>query len=176
METIFDYLKVILILCGFLYITYLTTRFVAKKQSKAYTGKHLSVEETVFLGKDRCLHLVRAGTQYLLVSSTAKSIELLTTVDIDSSSLQEKEQDPPKTAQLFDFKSILEKYDSMQKSRRSKNSAKVEEEADQKDISELKQHMPEEQSFRHNLEKIKKIIQKTQKQLPKNGDDNTNEK
>jgi flagellar biogenesis protein FliO len=176
METILDYLKVILILCGFLYITYLTTKFVAIKQSKAYTGKHISVEETVFLGKDRCLHLVRAGKQYLLISSTAKSVELLTTVDIDSSSPQEKEQVPPKTAQLFDFKSILEKYTGMLKNKKAKISVKIEEEVNRIDISELKQHTPEGQLFRNNLEKIKKMTQKTQKQLPKNGDDTTNEK
>lgn len=176
MESFFDYLKVILILCGFLYVTYLTTRFVAKKQSKAYTGKHISVEETVFLGKDRCLHLVRAGKQYLLLSSTAKSVELLTTVDIDNSPQQEKEQEPPQTVQLFDFRTLLEKYTNAQRNKKAKNFARVEEEVNQKDISGGKQHIPEGKLFRYNLDKIKKLTQKTQKQLQKDGDDTTNEK
>ena len=162
MESFFDYLKVILILCGFLYVTYLTTKFVAKKQNKAFTGKHINVTETVFLGKDRYLHLVKAGNQFLLIASTPKGVELLTTVDIDSS-LQENEQDPPQAVQTFDFKALLDKYSSTLKTRKVNSSAKVKEENDQKGIFEVMQPAPEGKMFRRNLEKIRKMSQRTQK-------------
>ncbi len=77
--------EVILFLLGFgaiLFLTYVTTRYLAGKSGKAMKGKHLSIVETISLGADKRIHLVKAGEKHILISSTSKSIEYLTELEI----------------------------------------------------------------------------------------------
>lgn len=164
-----DVLKVILYLIGFcslLFLTYVTTRYVGRKQNNAMKSKNISIVETVMLGADKRLHLVRAGSGYILIASTSKSVEFLTAVDMEPADGQEQAEDNNETA--FDFRELFEKYKGFYKQKKEKllNNQKY----------DTPQDMADEHAFRSNLGKLRTIVNKNQNQVRENGDDATNEK
>ncbi len=94
-----------------LFLAYIATRFVAGKAGKVMRGKYVSVIETVGIGLDKHLHLVKAGNEYILIASAGKNIEFLTVLNMDDVS-QEEIKEPKE----FDFKGIFEKYAKVLKS------------------------------------------------------------
>jgi len=107
-----DFAEVLLMLLAFgsiLFLAYITTRYIGAKTSRTMMSKHINVVETISLGTDKKLHLIKAGEQYLLISSTSKSVELISEIRLDGAEEFEK----PETAafqNVFDFKSIFDKY------------------------------------------------------------------
>lgn len=178
-----DVLKVVLLLIGFcalLFLTYVTTRYVGGKQNKAMKGRHISVLETVPLGMDKRLHLIKAGNTYVLIASTSKTVEFLTAVNLEDSAPEQVtdtgrmggQQAEPATSSgeeesPFGFKSLFDKYISIYKIKKDHT--------DKIHGEELNADMPGNRDFRANLGKLKKIIQKNEI-VQENGDDNTNEK
>jgi Flagellar biogenesis protein len=157
--------EVILFLLGFgsiLFLSYVTTRYLAGKTNKAMKGRHLNVIETLSLGTDKRIHLIRAGEQYILIASTSKSIEFLTTLDLDTE-IQPGVVENPNKNYSFDFKAIFEKYLTNYKNKK--------EETVKADIS----NPLAGDKFRFNLYKLKDITQKINYQVKKDEVDNTNE-
>ncbi len=152
--------------CSVLYLAYVATKYVANKQNRAMKSKNISVIETVMLGADKRLHLVKAGNGYVLIATTSKTVEFLTKVELDAET--EREAVPAENSVPFDFKSIFEKYSGLYKSKKTKNLAKSEYEAPQ-DIAEG-------HDFRSNLGKLKSIVGSNKYKVKENGDDVTNEK
>jgi flagellar protein FliO/FliZ len=60
---------------------YFVTKYIAVKGFKASANKNLKIIETVSLGIDKSLLLVKVGEQYLLLGSTQKNISMLTAID-----------------------------------------------------------------------------------------------
>lgn len=60
---------------------YFVTRFIAGKGFSATNNKNLKVVESISLGIDKTLLLVKVGEQYLLLGSTQKNISFLSTID-----------------------------------------------------------------------------------------------
>lgn len=165
-----DVLKVILFLIGFcslLFLTYVTTRYIGGKQNKAMRGKNISIIETVTLGMDKRIHLIKAGNQYVLVASTSKSIEFLTTVNLDNP-VPEQEAISQENGNLFDFKALFEKYVNVYKTKKENNGGNPE--------NITSQDIPEGRDFKSNLGRLRTIVQKNEYQVKTNGDDSTNEK
>lgn len=165
-----DVLKVILYLIGFcslLFLTYVTTRYIGGKQNRAMKGKNISIIETVSLGMDKRIHLIKAGNQYVLIASTSKTIEFLTVVDLESAA-SEQETIIKDNMGLFDFKSLFEKYANTYRNKKE-GSGKTQEDETPRDI-------PEERSFKFNLDRMRTIVQKNEYQDKTNGDDSTNDK
>ena len=159
-------LEFILFLLGFgslLFITYVTTKFIAGKSNKAMKGKYVNIIETVSLGMDKRIHLVKAGEQYLLISSTSKNIEFLSTITMEGDEV--KSQEGPALQNVFDFKTLFEKYMNSYKNKKSNQA--------QQNREDISINQAEGENFRTNLERLKAITQKT---VGKNGDDITNEK
>lgn len=165
-----DVLKLTFLLIGFcalLFLTYVTTRYIGGKQTKAMKSKNISVVETVALGADKRLHLVKAGNQYFMIATTSKAVEFLTTVTLEDS-LPEEQLTAQENAGLFDFKSLFEKYMGSYRAKKGKENKSAEVET-QQDISE-------NHDFKSNLGKLRAIVQKKEFQTRENGDDFTNEK
>lgn len=159
-------LQVVLFLLGFgaiLFLTYVTTKFIAGKSGKALKGKHIQVVETVSLGLDKRIHLVKAGNRHILISSTSKSIGFLAEVDVGDGG--EKAEEPSEQQNVFNFRELFDKYVGAYRnsgtSRKGKN--------------DLPDEPPDTGNFRKNLGKLRTIVHKTD-QVEKNGDDATNEK
>lgn len=160
--------EVMLFLLGFgaiLFLTYVTTRYLAGKSNKAMKGKHLNIVETISLGADKRIHLVKAGEKHILVASTSKSIEYLTELKIYEEGASD-DSAPQGAQNVFDFKSLFEKYMSMYK---NKKNISFRPDAD------LPANHGEGEKFRFNLQKLKNITQKINTQIEKDGDDATDE-
>lgn len=158
-------LDVILFLLGFgsiLFLTYVTTRYIAGKSNKAMKGRHINIIETISLGMDKRIHLVKAGKQYMLIASTSKNIEFLATVNLEAD--EAKSGDEPALQNVFDFKSLFEKY---MNSYKDKKSSLMRQKKNDMPINQV-----EGEKFKNNLERLKTITQKTEE---KDGDDITNE-
>ena len=60
---------------------YYATKFLARKGLNSANNKNLKIVETVPLGIDKSLLLVKVGEQYLLLGSTQKGITMLSAVE-----------------------------------------------------------------------------------------------
>lgn len=60
---------------------YYVTRYLSGKGLKKGKNKNLKVVETLPLGFDKSLLLVKAGEQYLLLGSTQKNISFISVID-----------------------------------------------------------------------------------------------
>lgn len=159
-------LQIILFLLGFgsiLFLTYVTTRYIAGKSNKAMKGRNIQIVETVSLGLDKRIHLVKAGNQYILISSTSKNIEFLSNVNIEEAVNKIPEVVGPQNK--FNFKELFDKYAVAYRSRNENLAEKSDAPADETEAG----------NFKANLGRLKSIIHKTD-QVEKDGDDITNEK
>ena len=80
-----------------LFLAYVTTRFVGAKYVKNLRGRNISVVETVSIGLDKVLYLVKVGNEYFLISSSGKNINFLSQVDaanivLDSENMEQGHQ------------------------------------------------------------------------------------
>lgn len=146
----FEYLGILIVFGLILAAAYLATRFMAGKTEKLIKGKYIKVIETVMLGKDKKLHLVKIGGKYLLLASCDKCIELieeLEAVDFDNAIDTNAEQ---KVFSMPDFKSIIKNTLNLYKSRvtvmKSEKNVKF-----------------KDDKFKDNLDKLKEIRQKSEK-------------
>jgi len=165
-------LKIILFLIGFsalLFLTYVTTRYIGRRQVRSMMGRNISIIETVMLGPDKRLHLVRAGKSYVLIATTAKSVEYLTTVELDEDAEATAAEEDNGTR--FDFRSVFEKYSGIYRAKAMKNTN------EEKPVSSGEER--EEPTFRKNLEKLRIILKRNRENgtgNDKDGVDDTNDK
>jgi flagellar protein FliO/FliZ len=164
MESVFKALLYLIGFCALLFLTYVTTRYVGRKQINAMKSKNINVIETVMLGADKRLHLVKAGKDYLLIASTGKSVEFLSKVDLEEA--VEQEETPPDIENRFEFKALFEKYADAYRSNKEKNKIKRE--------NSTPQEIEEKSDFKSNLGRLKKVLNTNRGK--ENGDDITNEK
>ena len=83
MDDILYILGIVLIFCLITYLAYITTRYIAGKTGAASKGKHIRIIETTILGKDKQLLLIKAGGEYLLLSSSGKDIGLIKEIKLE---------------------------------------------------------------------------------------------
>ena len=102
-------LKGLLFILGFgsvIFLTYVTTKYIANKSVKTMHGKYMKIIDTISLGMDKRLYLVKVDNQFFLIASSGKTIEFLSEI-----SVEEKEDLQESTgSDIFNFKKILEKY------------------------------------------------------------------
>ena len=162
-------LRIALSLIGFfalLFLTRVTTKYIGQKQLKTMKSKNISVVETIILGTDKRLHLVKAGNSYVLIASTSKSVEFLTAVDMDESEINE--ETAAVTDTRFDFRAILEKYSGMYRAKKEKPAMPGNTQAPAEQ---------EEAGFRTNLNRLKTIVNKSRyNEVKKDGVEVTNDK
>lgn len=61
-------------------LAYFTTRVIGKRVS-VNSGKYMRVVDTLYVGADRTIIIVRVKNEYLLMSSSAKGVEMLKKLD-----------------------------------------------------------------------------------------------
>jgi flagellar protein FliO/FliZ len=77
LQSFLQLLWVLLIFVFVLAITYATTRWVGGYQKAHSVNRNLSVVETIRVGSNKMISIVRAGTKYLVVSIGKDEIHLL---------------------------------------------------------------------------------------------------
>lgn len=164
-------MQVLLMLLGFgsiVFLAFITTRYIGTRANKAMKGKHITIIETVSLGMDKKLHLVKAGEQYLLIASTSKNVEFVSEIKLNEDEQAENADTHSGMPNVFDFKSFFEKYAGMYKNKKVSILKPVD--------SDKESIRPEGDKFRNNLDKLMNITREYEKQGSKNGDEFTNEK
>ncbi|HWQ30645.1 MAG TPA: flagellar biosynthetic protein FliO [Negativicutes bacterium] len=87
-STIYGILYFIFMTAVILGAAYYVTRFIAKRGFGASGNKNIKVVESISLGIDKSLLLVKVGEQYMLLGSTQKSISLLAEIDKDKLAIE----------------------------------------------------------------------------------------
>jgi len=145
-----------------LFLAYVTTRLVAGKAARVMKGRYIEIVETVSLGMDKKIHLVKVDKQFVLIATSGKNIEFLTNVTLEDYEDLEKLE---KKNNNFDFKAFLEKY--MQFNRNNRTVEKNESEVEKSN----KQNIIKQKLFGH-----KDSTEKLSEEKRKGEDENTNEK
>jgi flagellar biogenesis protein FliO len=81
-------------------LAYYSTRVLGKKVSKN-SGKYMKIVDTLFMGNDRTLVIVRIKEDFLLMSTSARGVEIIKELDGFSEDL---------TGVQDDFDDYLSKY------------------------------------------------------------------
>lgn len=162
MDTTVTVFKGFIYLVGFgslLFLTYITTRFLGTRMNKASKGKHLSIVDTVTIGMNKQLYLVKAGNQFILMASSGKNLEFIKEIKLDELDVEMDTE----TNTTFDFKAIFDKYFQNFKNKKNDNN------------QEPNSNM-EASRFKGNLQRLKILSSKFGKPVEDYGDDNINEK
>jgi flagellar protein FliO/FliZ len=80
-STIYGSLYFLFMSAVILSAAYYATKYLARKGLSPTKNKNLKIVETIPLGIDKSLLLVKVGEQYLLLGNTQKGIAMLTAVD-----------------------------------------------------------------------------------------------
>lgn len=97
----------LMIFAAVLFLAYIFTRFIGDRASKAMRGKYIQIVESVSLGLDKRLLLVKVAHQFILLASCGKNLEYIATVKLDDFT---EEQERETGAGQFNFKAVFEKY------------------------------------------------------------------
>lgn len=122
-----------------LFLAYVTSKFIAGKSKVSMQGKYLNIVETITLGIDKKLCLIKVGNEFVLIAVSGKKIEFLCNVNIE----EYKNNEELEKNKVFNFKGLLEKYTSIYKSKANKT----------EDVT----NSGKGDSFRANLKKLKEI-------------------
>lgn len=86
-NTIFGFLYFLFMSAVVLGAAYLATRYIAKKGMPGKTNRNLKLVETLTLGLDKSVFLIKAGEKYFLMGNSQKTITLLTEIEADKLNL-----------------------------------------------------------------------------------------
>ena len=73
----------IAVFIGILYLAYLSTKFLAKTRINAARGENIKVIESVFVGGQASIQLIKVGEQFFLISAGKDKVVFLTEVKSD---------------------------------------------------------------------------------------------
>ncbi len=163
MNFFFGLLYFSVLFAAILFLAYVSTKFLGSRLSRGMRGNYIKVVDSVSLGFDRQIYLIRVGGQLLLVSSSNKSIQFLTLLDNTLVGLSEEDlkviEQEPETGTASTFKNYLDVF---------KNPPG-------KTNGPISQHNTDLNSnrFKQNLDKLRGIFSKINSE--KNGDEKPNE-
>lgn len=83
----------IVVFAGILYLAYISTKFIAKTRINASKGENIKVIESVFIGGQSSIQLIKVGSQFFLVSAGKDNVVFLTEVNPDDIVEKEYAQD-----------------------------------------------------------------------------------
>lgn len=107
MQEILKYFTILLAFLVVMAILLITTRYLAYKSKKMLKGNYMQIIESLSLGLNNRLHLVKVDKEFFIISASNKNVEFLARVNI--SDFEEEEVKNP-LSEVIDFKSILKKY------------------------------------------------------------------
>lgn len=74
----------LVLFAGILYLSYAATKYLVKRLSPdGRSGRNMKIIESLAIGKDSCLLIVKAGEKILLLGKTAGSISLVSELSAD---------------------------------------------------------------------------------------------
>jgi flagellar protein FliO/FliZ len=106
MESLISAVLFIIVFGSILFLAYVTTKFVGDKTNKTMKGKYINIVESVNLGFDCKLHLVKVGSEFVLISTSGKTTRLLTRVQLE----EYIDNESVISNNSFNFKNVFERY------------------------------------------------------------------
>lgn len=166
MDIFIKYFYVIFIFIVVMALLLFTTKYLAYKSKKMLKGNYMHIVETLSLGINNKLFLIKVDNDFFIISATNKNTEFLARVNI--SDYQEEEIKNP-ISEVIDFKSVLKKYisgfDSKNNISSQKNSSPEGPEKQNQVSEEVKSTDP---VFKNNLEKLKHLTRSINGQRSEN--------
>jgi len=117
MEDFFLLLGMLIIFSAVLFIAWLTTRLLGRKMAGASKNRLMSVVETLQVGLDRYLYLIKAGDRFFLFYNTRKGMELVSEIKIDEEALAAREE--AQGGEGFSFRRIFDFYSGLSRKGKS---------------------------------------------------------
>lgn len=159
-----EYLGFFIVFGSIVFLAYVTTKYIGNKAGKTLKGKYITIIETVSIGMDKQLHLVKVADQYLLIASSGKSIEFLTQVKLEGY----QPEPSAETVGPVNFGAVLEKYVQNFK-------------GDCRKATDLESQLGEQSSpgysnaFSNNLNRLKNLTSRVDKGTGQDGDEKVDE-
>lgn len=101
------FLGILIVFCAILFLAWLTTRLIGKRFQGEQKAKRMRVVETLPLGVDRSLLLVRVGEKHYLLASGRGHMDFMSEVDPGPAPQE------PDAAVANDFRTLLERYSGL---------------------------------------------------------------
>jgi len=150
------YFSVIFAVIVVLALLLLTTKFLAYKSKKMLKGNYMQIVESLSLGVNNRLHLIKVDKEFFIISATNKNVEFLARVNIND---YEEEEIKNPISEVIDFKAMLKKY--MNGFNFSNQSKKETQEEVASVVGQRPQGTDQMQNsditFKQNLEKLKHL-------------------
>jgi flagellar protein FliO/FliZ len=99
-----SFFHILLIFALIILVCWFALRMTGRVRGRGGTSKNLHLVETILVGSQNMVQLVRAGDKYLVIGVTRERVTLLGEVDAE----QIRELDPPQIG--TPFKQILERF------------------------------------------------------------------
>ena len=102
-----EYFSVVLAFIVVMLALLITTKYLAYKSKKMLKGNYMHIVETLSLGLNNRLHLIKVDNEFFIISATNKNVEFLARVNIKD---YEEEEIKNPISEVIDFKLVLKKY------------------------------------------------------------------
>jgi flagellar protein FliO/FliZ len=102
----FEIVFILIVFVCILFLAYVVTRFVAGRASGRLKSRHIEVADTLSVGTDAQLLIVKVGGEYFLVSKSQKQFAFLTKLELTSGDMEEAAVQT--TGFAGSFRSVLE--------------------------------------------------------------------
>lgn len=117
-ESVVQLFTAIIIFVFVLFITFWTTRFIAKYQKQTMVSGNMEVVETTRIAPNKYLQIVRVGDRYFVIGIGKDTITMLSEIEQEQLNLK---KDSEGDIQPIDFKAILEKAKNSRKKQADKD-------------------------------------------------------
>lgn len=84
---IYGFITIVFILLCLWFLAFVMTKFIGNKTKSAMRSKYMRVVDTMAMGFDKTLYLVKVGEQYVLMNSSAKGFEFICILNGDFSKI-----------------------------------------------------------------------------------------
>ena len=88
LQVIFNLIVFGVVFGAILFLAYVFTKFIGSRATKAMHGKYISVIDSIAIGIDKQVYLLKVGEQLVLIASSGKNIEFLTNINAEGLDLE----------------------------------------------------------------------------------------
>lgn len=148
-----DYLVYLIVFALIIAAMVFLTKYLGYKTKKMQKGNYMSIIETLSLGVNNRLVLVKVENEFIILSVNNKSSEFVTKVNIHD---YEEQDEANPFSEIIDFKAILAKNITKLGSRKKQSSSDNTNTSAQ-ESAQANNTSTEKNTFRSNLDKLKKI-------------------
>lgn len=149
-----EYFFVIFVLAVVIGLLLLSTKFLAYKSKKMLKGNYMQIVESLSLGVNNRLHLIKVDNEFFIISASNKNVEFLARVNIND---YEEEEIKNPISEVIDFKSVLKKYiNGLNIGNQTKRDTAAASEL-RRDAKVKEETKTDDLTFKNNLEKLKHL-------------------